>query len=577
EGRPPRFLDALRQRVRVRHTGAALVVLAGLALVGVDLLAPAFSRVFVDHVLLGGRRQWVVPLLLAMALAAAAAGALTWLQWNALLRLENRMAVETSRRFLWHVLRLPVEFFTLRYTGAVGEMVSLNERVARFLCRDAAVNVLGGVLVVFFGLLMLQYSVPLTLVGLTVVLVNVAALRWVARARVDGNRRLVQEEMQMNGMALLGLRTIETLKATASESDLFSRWAGHQARVTNARQALERSTSLLAALPPFLSALNAALILGIGGRLVMNGELTLGALVAFQVLMISFLGPANRLVTLGDRAQTAEGDLRRLDDVLRQAPALPEDAGLAGSGAPGAPRLRGALELRGVTFGFNRLEPPLIENFSLRVHAGARVALVGRTGSGKSTLSRLVAGLYSPWRGEILMDGGLASGVPREVLVRSVGQVDQEIFLFEGTVRDNLTLWDPDVPMERLVAAARDACIHDEIVARPGGYDALVEEGGSNWSGGQRQRLEIARALALGPALLVLDEATSALDPVTEARIDANLRRRGCTCLMVAHRLSTVRDADEIIVLDGGQVVQRGTHADLISSGGPYARLIAAE
>ncbi len=344
--------------------------------------------------------------------------------------------------------------------------------------------------------------------------------------------------------------------------------------MVNARQALARSTHLLQALPPLLAAANAALVVGIGGTLVIGGEMTLGMLVAFQLLMASFLAPAGRLVGMAGRLQTAEVDVRRLDDVLEQPAALPDDAGAEDAEVP-AGRLRGELELRGVDFGFAPLEPPLIRGLDLHLTPGRRVALVGRTGSGKSTIARLVAGLYEPWSGAILLDGAPRAGVRRAVATRSVAVVDQEIFLFEGTVRENLALWDADVPLERIRAAAQDACIDDEIMAR-GGYDARVEERGANWSGGQRQRLEIARALALDPAVLVLDEATSALDPLTEQRIDRALRARGCTCLLVAHRLSTIRDADEILVLEAGKVVQRGTHAALDAQAGPYRTLLAA-
>ena len=578
QGEPPRLLPALRRRLAGSQAGLLFVLLAGLALVIPGLAVPVFSKVFVDSVLLEGRQDWLRPLLLAMALVALILGALTWLQQAYLLRLETRMAVGGSSRFLWHVLRLPVEFFSQRYSGDISARVGINDRVAQLLSRDLATNVLGALMVVFFAAVLFRYDPVLTGIGIAIAALNVAALRFVSRKRVDGNRRFLQDQGKMMGTALGGLQTIETLKATGSESDLFARWAGYQAKVVNARQDLERYTQLLDAVPPLLFAINTALILGIGGLRVMNGTLSLGGLVAFQILMTSFMGPINRLVSLGGRLQMVEGDMNRLDDVLRYR--VDESAGLAVDEAVPSDepvKLAGHLELRDVSFGYSRLDPPLIEGLNLTVKPGARIALVGGSGSGKSTVARLVTGLHKPWSGEILFDGRSRSEIPPRVLANSVASVDQSLFLFEGTVRENLTLWDSTIPLPEVVAAARDASIHEEIASRPGGYDSPVEEGGANWSGGQRQRLEIARALVGRPSILVLDEATSALDPTTEHLIDAALRRRGCTCLIVAHRLSTIRDADEILVLDKGKVVQRGTHDELKGVDGPYARLIEAE
>ncbi|HEX3553754.1 MAG TPA: NHLP family bacteriocin export ABC transporter peptidase/permease/ATPase subunit [Thermoanaerobaculia bacterium] len=578
-GEPPRLVPALKSRLAGTRAALVFVLLAGLALAIPGLVVPVFSKVFLDSVLLEGRHEWLPPLLLAMGCAAVLLGALTWLQQSYLLRLETRMAVGGSSRFLWHVLRLPAEFFTQRFAGDISSRVAINDRVAQLLSRDLATNALGVLMIAFFAVLLFQYDAVLTLVGIAVVSLNVAALKYVSRRRVDGNRRLVQDQGKLLGTAIGGLQTIETLKATGGESDLFARWAGYQAKVVNGRQELERYTQMLDAVPALLSALNSALILGIGGVRVMNGGLSVGGLVAYQLLMAAFIAPVTRLVSLGGRLQMVEGDMNRLDDVLRYR----VDPGAAGGlddemPAEGTPvKLAGRLELRNVSFGYSLLDPPLIAGLTLMLKPGSRVALVGGSGSGKSTLARLVTGLYQPWEGEILFDGRPRAAIPPAVLAGSLATVDQNVFLFEGTVRENLTLWDSTVPLPEVVAAAKDACIHEDVAARPGGYDSPVEEGGANWSGGQRQRLEIARALVGRPSILVLDEATSALDPTTESRIDESLRRRGCTCLLIAHRLSTIRDADEILVLDRGKVVQRGTHDELRAVEGPYSRLISSE
>ena len=580
KGEPPRLLRSLRQRLS-GASGAwaalAFIFLVSLLLVVPGLLMPALSRGFVDQVLVGGESARAMPLLGAMAAALAALGGLGWLQRGSLLRFETRMAVDGTRRFFWHLLHLPTEFFNQRFTGDLSARVALNDRVAELLSRDLAVSLLSALMLVFFAAVMVRYDPLLTCVSILVVSLNFLVLQWVSQQRADGNRRLLRELGKLNGTALWGLEMIESLKATGSESDLFARWAGQQARVVNVRQELERANQPLEMLPPLLAAVNAALVLGVGGLRVVEGRLSIGDLVAFQILTAAFVAPVNRIVSLGSRLQTAEGEVGMLEDVLRSERAIPEDIEDTEDPEDSSSRLSGRLELRGITFGYSPLDPPVVEDLSFALEPGACIAVVGRTGSGKSTLARLVTGLYKPWRGEILFDGRPPEELPRGLWTRSVAVVDQDVFVFEGTVRENLTLWDGARSMDRVAAAARDACIHDEIAARPGGFDAPVAEGGANWSGGQLQRLEIARALAGDPALLVLDEATSALDPETEARIVQNLRRRGCACLVIAHRLSTVRDADQILVLEEGRVVQRGSHDELMTSGGPYARLIVHE
>jgi NHLM bacteriocin system ABC transporter peptidase/ATP-binding protein len=520
-----------------------------------------------------------------MAATALVLGALTALQGRYLLRLEARLSLGNSSRFFWHVLRLPIEFFNQRYAGEIGNRVHINDRVAGLLSRDLATTALSLMVIVIYALLMLQYDLILSLVSVVTAVINVLVLRHVAARRAVLSQRMQQDRGKLMGTAMGGLQTIETLKAGGSESDFFARWAGHQAKVVNATQQLQLTELFLGAVPPLLLSVNVALVLGIGGLRVIDGHLTMGMLMAFQSLTLAFLNPVNRLVGLGGQLQELQSGLNRLDDVLR-APVDQSTRDLAEpltrgddaqTSADGASKLEGYLTLREVSFGYSRLDPPLIDRLSLELKPGSRVALVGGSGSGKSTVARMVAGLYEPWTGEILFDGRPRAEVPRAVLSQSLAVVDQDISMFEGTLRDNLTLWDPTVSENRLTDAAKDACIHDDITARPGGYGASMEEAGRNFSGGQRQRLEIARALVVNPRILVLDEATAALDPTTEKLIDDNLRRRGCTCLIVAHRLSTIRDCDEIIVLEKGQVVQRGTHSELVAQGGAYAHLIATE
>ncbi len=574
-GRKRGLLASLRKRLSWWEAGLFYVILASLALVVPGLIIPSFTRVFVDQYLIEGLDNWVAPLLIGLGLTAVMRGALTYLRQHYLLRLETKLALRTSSEFLWHVLRLPMEFFSQRYGGEIGSRVSINDTVARLLSGQLATTVLNFIVIIFFAILMLQYDVLLTMIGVVIAALNVVALRFVSRKRVDESRRFLNERGKLMGTAMNGLQMIETLKATGSESDFFTRWSGYQSKVTNAEQALGKLSEYLATVPPVLFAINNTAILTVGGLRVMQGELTVGMLVAFQSLMASFIGPVADLVSLGGTLQEVEGDMNRLDDVLHyETDPYVTQADPAPQAGDSEVKLTGLLELRNITFGYSKLDEPLIENFNLTLRPGDRIALVGGTGSGKSTLARLVTGLYEPWQGEILFDGKPRSAIPRGILSNSLGMVDQDIFLFKGTIADNLTMWDRTQPEVSIVRASKDACIHDDVSARPGGYDSAVDEGGANFSGGQRQRLEIARALVNNPTILVLDEATSALDPITEQMIDDNLRRRGCTCLIVAHRLSTIRDCNEIIVLERGKVVQRGTHETMCMGDTPYAKLI---
>jgi NHLM bacteriocin system ABC transporter peptidase/ATP-binding protein len=578
-GARPSLIAAMRKRLRGSGWALAFVLLVSLALVVPGIVIPIFSQVFIDQYLIQGSESIIGLLLMGMLLTAVLRAALTWLQQHFLLRLQTKLAVGMSSTLFWHTLRLPIEFYSQRYAGEVGSRVTVNDRIAQLLSGQVATTALNAFTVLFYVVVMLQYDVLLTLIGVFFALLNILVLRIVSRERIDANQRLLLERGKLTGVSMGGLQSIESLKATGSESDFFIRWAGLEAKLLEAQQALGSRTQFVSVIPPMLTSLTIAAVLGVGAIRVMSGDLTIGMLVAFQTLMVSFMTPIGQMVTLGTTLQETRGDLDRVEDVLRYEPdpQVPAKIAPPGDVPPDLPaELSGHLELRNLTFGYSRLEAPLIEDFNLTLKPGSRVALVGSSGSGKTTIAKLVSGLYPLWRGEILFDGQPRDRIPHGLITSSLAMVDQDINLFEGTVKDNLTLWDGGVPQSSIVRAGKDACIHHDVAARPGGYEGRVEEGGANFSGGQRQRLEIARALVGEPSILVLDEATSALDPTTESIIDDNLRRRGCTCLIVAHRLSTIRDCDEIIVLDGGKVVQRGTHEQMRKADGPYLRLIGA-
>ncbi len=568
-GTRPRILPSLLGRLRGARGAILFLVLAGLGLVLPGLLVPVWSQVFVDEILVGGKRDWLMPLLGGMLLTALLRAVLTRLQRFYLIRLHMRLAVGMSSGFLWHVLRLPMGFFLARTPGDLANRVQLNDQVAGLLSGRLAGVVLDFILVAFYLAMMAFYDPWLTMIGIGTAALHVALVVAQQRGRVDDSMRIAIESGKLAGVAAGGLSMIETLKATGAETAFFSQWAGYQAKLSETQQRMVRREQIISALVGGVGRINTLLVLGFGAMRVMDGHLTLGSLVALQSVMASFLAPIESLTQFSLALQQLTGYVERLDDVLGHEPEASDAA------VEPHRRLHGDLELTGVTFGYQPFSPPLVDNLDLHVAPGQRVALVGSSGSGKSTVGKLVCGLYQPWSGQIRFDGKPRQEVPPSALAASVGVVDQDISLFEGTIRDNLTLWDATVPEADIVQAAKDACIHEDITRLEGGYDAQVGEGGFNFSGGQRQRLEIARALVRQPSILVMDEATSALDPETEHVVDENLRRRGVSCLIVAHRLSTIRDCDEILVFERGKVVQRGSHQQLMAEGGRYGELIS--
>ncbi len=570
-------LRRLGTRLGAARSPLIYLVIAGLALVIPGLVIPSLTKVFVDDYLVGQRMDVIPPLLIALGLGALLMAGLTWLQQHILLRLQTQLSLRMSSQFIWHVLQLPMTFFSQRSTGDVAMRVGLNDQLSQIISGQITQNALSAISLVFFGGMMFRFDPVLAVLSIVLTGGNLVALRLILRRTGELNDKLLREQAHLEGTAVIGLMTMETLKASGTESDFFARWSGLLAKVINVRQDVALTNQRLAAVPVLLGALTTAAILGVGGLRVMEGDLTLGTLVAFQALLGAFVGPITALVSLGGQFSVVGSTLTRLDDVLDYdvAPTFTQEPSAHAHGVPA--KLGGRLEIDRVTFGYDPLASPLIEEFSATLRPGQRIAIVGASGSGKSTTARVVSGLYASWSGEVRFDRFVREDIPRHVLGSSVGMVDQEIAMFTGTVRDNLTLWDTTIAEADMVQAAKDACIHDDIAARAGGYSSLVEEDGRNFSGGQRQRLEIARALVRNPAVLVLDEATSALDPLTEVRIDRNLRRRGCTCLIIAHRLSTIRDCDEIIVLEHGKVVQRGSHDELRDVDGLYARLVGSD
>ncbi len=553
------------------------VVACGLMLTLLTLVVPASLGVFVDDVM-AKHGTWG-GLVTALLGGGVLVYVLSLLKHRFLKRLAVRVSVAGYSNGMSRLLRLPVEFFENRLAGDVTDRVSSTDRIAKNLADQFLVLVIDMAMSAVFLIAMFAFDTILTLIVLVLALLHAVLARFLNNLRAVRSQTMRREQGLLIGLGMQMLSHADNLRMTGADDRFFSRWSGQQARELRARQLYSELGSVNASLPGLVDALRSAAILGIGGMMVMQGEMSLGMLVGFYILAEMFLAPVERFLEFAENRQALETDLQRLEDISKtdEDPVFrrrnPESDAIHTFN--GRLQLAGQLELRDVTFGYNRSRPPLIKDFSLVIKPGQRIAVVGPSGSGKSTLARLVSGVYQPWSGEIMFDDHLRDQIPEEVLRQSISMVDQEIVLFSATLRDNITLWNPAIPDEVLFAATRDAQIHEEVLLRPQGYATLVEEGGSNFSGGQRQRLEIARALVGNPTVLILDEATSALDAATEEYVDDALRRRGVTCLIVAHRLSTVRDCDEIIVLDEGVTVQRGTHDELIDDrDGAYYKLV---
>ena len=555
------------------------IIVCGFMLTLLALIVPFSLSIFVDEVL-ENHGAWD-RLVAALLGGGVLAYSLSLLKHRFLKRLSIRISVIGRSRGLSRLLRFPVEFFQHRLVGDLTDRVSSMDRIAKNLTDEFIVLVIDMAMSAVLLIAMLTYDVLLAVIVVLLAVLHGTLAHFLNAARAVRSQAMRREQGLLIGVGMQMLSHADNLRMTGADDRFFSRWSGQQARELQARQLYSELGSVNTALPGLVAALRSAVVLGVGGGLVMTGEMTLGTLAGFYILAEMFLAPIGRFLEFADKRQELATDLQRLDDISKTAedPVFsrrgPESESIATFN--GRLQLAGQLELRDVTFGFNKSRPALLKDFNLVIKPGQRVAVVGPSGSGKSTLARLAAGVYRPWSGEILFDGHLRDEIPEGVLRQSISMVDQESVLFSASLRDNITLWNPAVPDEAIFSATRDACIHDEILVRPHGYSTLVEEGGVNFSGGQRQRLEIARALVGNPTVLILDEATSSLDAATEEDVDDALRRRGVTCLIVAHRLSTVRDCDEIIVLDKGVEVQRGMHEELIADrDGTYYKLVRA-
>ena len=573
DGEPESVWRTLLSGILKDRYALGFILGVGLCLSLVNLGVPLISQTFLDDVLTFAHRGWLFDVLLALFISLVLTLTLNFLRLWCLLRWQGKMTIDDSSSFLSYVLKLPVSFFQTRYSGEITSRVQFHESIADFVTGRLAVAVLDFAIAVFYLFLLVLYNIKLTIIGVIFTAINIfvtwASYQWLQEQRM----KLLQEQGNLYGISVAGIASIETLKANGNEDDFFVKWSDANAKYLTMAQRQEYYSQFINFVPAALGGVNGAIIMAEGGFSIMDGLMSVGIFVAFQSLMQNFQMPVERITAMSQDIQQTSSQMMKINDVYRY-PLDPEKTLTAETMKALPPKLSGRLELKQVNFGYSHTLPKLIKKLNLKLEPGRRVAIVGRSGSGKSTLAKLVSGLYQPWSGQILFDGVPSTEIPREIFAQSVAVVEQEIFLLEGTVAENIALFNPNVPRHDIIQAAKDAMIHEDIALMRGGYDAMLEEGGYNLSGGQRQRMEIARALAANPSLLILDEATSSLDPVTEQEIMKNIRRRGCACFIVAHRLSTIRDCDEIIVLEKGRVVQRGTHETLMEEDGYYRKLI---
>ena len=577
-GQKPDTISFAIKRLKGLGPAIAFVMLTAAIASIASIVNTSLGQVFVDRILSGNNPEWLKPLIGIMLALAAVSGTVSILNAIYLVRIQGKIAVVSSSRFMRHLLHLPVGFYSQRMVGDLQQRQSANETIAFTLIGELAPVIVNAVMLVFYLAIMLNYNLLLTAVGIFTVLINAFMGRYISRKRVNISRSAMANAGKLYATTVGGVEMIETIKASGAEAGYFSRWAGYQAALNEDQARTVRLNTYLGMVPGLLTQLANIAVLVLGIWLIVAGQLTPGALLAFTGFLSAFMAPVGQIINLGQTVQEMRTQMERVEDVMRYPADVPyDDNSHEDLDSLDREKLRGQVDLDNITFGYSPLDPPLIENFSLHIEPGNWVALVGGSGCGKSTIAKLTTGLYKPWSGEVRFDGTPIDEVPRAVLRGSVAVVDQDIVTFDDTVSDNIKLWDRSIEDYEVILACRDANIHDEIVAREGGYASRILPGGRNFSGGQLQRLEIARVLAQDPTVIVLDEATSALDAQTEAEVISRIRDRGITCIVVAHRLSTIRDCDEIVVLDRGKVVERGTHEELIAANGTYAELVRSD
>lgn len=573
-GKKRSVLSYAKERLSGTSTAVIFVVLTTTISSLMGVISPVFGRVFLDRLLSGRNPEWLHPFILAMSAFAAVNILVLWIAAVYSLRIQGKLEAVGSANYLWKVLRLPMQFFGQRLSADIADRQATNASIAGVLVNTFAPLAINTVMMVFYLGVMIKYSPMLTVIGIAAILINMGVSALISARRVNLTRVQMRDSAKLSSATASSIRMIETIKASGAERGVFGRWAGFQASVNTQNYRFIRLNTFFSTIPTLVTSVTNLIVLGAGVYLVLHGSFTVGMVMAFQGFLSSFMQPANSLISAGQSLQEMVTQMERVDDVM----SYPSDPFLEErEKSDEYEKLTGAIEMKDISFGYSPLGAPLITDFSLSVKPGEKIALVGRSGCGKSTLAKLISGLYQPWSGSITFDGRPISEIDRNVFIGSVAVIDQNVTLFEDTVANNIKMWDTSIEDFEMIMASLDAGIHEDIVIRPGGYQHKMSENGRDFSGGQRQRIEIARALAQDPTVCILDEATSALDAKTEYEVVRSISERGITCIIIAHRLSTIRDCDEIIVLDHGHVVERGTHDELLAEGGVYTQLVTSE
>ncbi len=573
-GKPKSMKEFAAKRLKGTGTAIAFTVLTGVIAALMGFVQPGFSRVFLDHLLTGTDPEWITPFLILLGAFNLIDIIMSALQAVYSLRINGKMAAVGNATYMWKILRLPMKFYSQRMAGDIQGRQGANASIANTLIGTFAPLLLNSVMMVFYLVVMLRYSVFLTVIGLASLFINAAVSNYISQKRINVTRVSMRDSAKLSSATVAGIEMIETIKASGAENGYFKKWSGYQAGVNTQQVKFLKLNEYLGMIPQFVSMLANNAVLFLGVWLTMRGEFSIGMIMASQGFLASFMSPAQTMISAGQTLQEMRTEMERVEDVME----YPEDIVFnENEDTDDYGKLTGKIELNHVVFGYSPLAEPLIKDFNMCLEPGKSVAIVGGSGCGKSTMAKLIAGLYQPWSGEILFDGKKMNQIPKNVFRGSVAVVDQDIILFEDTIADNIKMWDDSIEDFEMILAARDAQIHEDIMQRPKGYRHKLTEGGKDFSGGQRQRIEIARALAQDPTVIILDEATSALDAKTEYGVVKAIRDRGIACIVIAHRLSTIRSCDEIIVMDKGEIIDRGTHRELMENSEMYRELVSAE